>query len=397
MPAPSASWPPRPDWLSDALTPKPARAAGRRRRQDLPFVEVLAWRGGLPSSAAGVVEAIRADAVSGLLCQTVGRPDLRVVRDLATGAVLVDICDVDDAVVGPWEWDVRIAALDLAGGAPHSAAALDDVEEFGRSYRTTIRRMAQAGQPRWRPTVAQARATYRELVRGSRGEGVVAGIPVWERECALAMFRRGDLPDDAVAADAVEVRRWFAEYRENLPEAAGLRLGEVEIVEAVHVGASTLVLGAGPATHLLWQVRTARPSVWGQADSGSDAQRLLLAADLVSAVVDPLAGWCSDARRLGSLVWGSALAPSAPRGRRGARAAALLERAPHWWRRRCARALGVTLARAHASTVDLAALAGYLGGSPAFDERLAASSARARLALEPQALDLGSDHEADRA
>jgi hypothetical protein len=169
---------------------------------------------------------------------------------------------------------------------------------------------------------------------------------------------------DAVVVDAVRL--------------SGTRIAEDRLAACA---GDLLVLVSNAGRRILLRAHAARPSAWPTASTGSDAQRLLLAGSLLHVVPDPLAGWCTDARRLGSVTWSTALAAGGHASRKRLAARETLDAAPGWWQRRYAVALGAVTGRAHAATVDVHALAGYLGGSTGFDEVLATSSLRVRSAV----------------
>ena len=120
------------------------------------------------------------------------------------------------------------------------------------------------------------------------------------------------------------------------------------------------------AVGLLLRGRAVGPSMWAPyadlAPLGSDAQRILMASALMQVSPDPLLGWSSDPQTLGSVIWSQALDPGP-----------LSPAEPRWLLKREAEAVGAALARAHAATFDMPALAGYLGGSTSFELALAAS------------------------
>lgn len=398
--------PTAPAWLSGTVTADDARDAGRARRRNLPWAALVAWEGGLPDTAEDVVERIAADPQSGLACQLIGDPSIRFRsvddrRDAGRDAFVTDVGELDDAVPGPWEWDVRIAAARIALSARSDDGAVRAVREFARAYRAQVR--AASARDEFMPTdaVRGATADYLHITRGSRGDIVRRAVPHFGRASGpsdRAIAGRG-IPaagseDDAGEVDSAEVLRWFAEYRENLPEGGAMQLADAVIVDAVrlrdaHIEAGRLAACPGDlvvlvrhgARRILLRAHRARPSVWPTASTGSDAQRVLLAGSLLHVVPDPLAGWCTDARRLGSVVWSTALAADGRTSRKRLAAREVVAARPGWWQRRHAAALGSVTGRGHAATVDVHALAGYLGGSTGFDEVLATSSLRVRGAL----------------
>lgn len=396
----------RPTWLSDAVTAAECREAGRARRRNLPWAALGAWERGIPAMHSDVVARIAADPVSGLRCQLIGNPELACRRDARSGARVIDVDDLEDAVVGPWEWDVRRAAVRLACDAHSDEVAAANVRHFIAAYRMQIREVAArdaltAAVLTAAEGVHDAAAAYQSMCRGGKGDIVRAAYPVYDVGSAVTAYTSGDcitLPRGnrpAGESDASDdVLRWFAEYRENLPEAAAFLLEDCSVVDAVMVDAEgaeddgiavrdgdLLVLVRTGALRALLRARRARSSVWPNASAGADAQRILLAGSVVRIAADPCAAWCTDARRLGSVVWSTAVASVQPRGRKSERARAVLEVQPKWWRHRYAEALGGLVARAHAMSIDVHALSGYLGGSDGFDQMLTQSSLRARAAL----------------
>jgi len=322
---------------------------------------------------------------------------MRCVRDERSDLHIIDVDELDDAVVGPWEWDVHSTALHLALAAHNDEDARRNARDFLSAYRSEIRSVAAHTRVVGSDATLRAASAYAHMCRGSKGRIVRTALSLYDTVTALTACvdgTRSTLAGDRGEGNAVsdaDVLRWFAEYRENLPEAAAFLLAGCTVVDADYVSegfisatglaaspGDLLVLARSADRSVVLRAHRARASAWPDAAIGSDAQRILLAASMVRVVADPLAGWSTDARNLGSLVWSTALAR--PRGalRKRERARAVLADQPRWWLRRHARALGSLTGRAHAASVNVYALAGYLGGSSGFDDALAESAVLAR-------------------
>jgi uncharacterized protein (DUF2252 family) len=100
--------------------------------------------------AAGLMAADLADSpVSGLTAQLCGDAHAANFGLYGTpeGEIVMDINDFDETLPGPWEWDLKrlAASLVLAGreGGVPEAGCIEAAEDAARSYRRTIRNLAE--------------------------------------------------------------------------------------------------------------------------------------------------------------------------------------------------------------------------------------------------------------
>lgn len=364
-----------PFWLDPAAPRRDRRAAGKARRRSLPHEEILAW----PSERSD--DPFVSAPTTGLQGQLVGySADLIALVDERSGVPVVDLEHLDDCIEGPWEWDVRGHASRLCITAPRKARG-QIVSAFGRAYREGVRAAADVARPGGWVSIDEGPGGSRgwtQLMRGKDRRKRVRqwihtsrrGETAWSWVASPGRIDRERLPWDAISASSDRVMRQFAEYRESLPEATAFRLQRYSIIDAVTLAYddSTLVLlfGADHEDRLLLRGRPVGPSMWEPyadiSPLGSDAQRILMASALVQVSPDPLLGWSSDPQTLGSVIWSQALDPGP-----------MSPPEPRWLLKREAESYGGLLARAHAATFDMPALAGYLGGSTSFELALATS------------------------
>jgi hypothetical protein len=332
--------------------------------------------------------------VSGLNTQICGDAHLSNFGAFASPerALLFDVNDFDETLVGPWEWDVkRLAAslvlaarsigLDAAAAAQVSAAAVD-------RYREAIREFSKMGTLElWydRVTFADIRARLPESGEMARFEKVVKKA---RRRTSLRAFSKlaefvdgkprlrsdppllvpfRELPDEITGGDLEpRVRAIFDQYRETLNAEMQVLLSRFEMVDValkvVGVGSVgtrcfvALLIGRDEKDPLLLQVKEAGPSAL-EAELGSGAyanagQRVVEGQRLMQAFGDNFLGWAHGAvggrdfylRQLKDMK-GSADIEAMDGARLG------------YYAGTC----GWTLARAHARAGDPVAIAAYLG------------------------------------
>ena len=377
-----------PSWIEIGSSRSERREAGRARRRNLPWTAGMEWPAGTsplidPLDIRGLCSVVAQAPTSGLTAHLVGpTAQLLAVRDERSELVVADLGGLDHAIEGPWEWDVRTIALRLARDTQSVEKGRAVVAAFASAYRDAIRSAAalqHAGGWRGLASGPGAHGAHARLIRGgTKGKTTSSAFPVLERGRLASQWIkdnsrivRKDLPFDRVEADSDAVLRMFAEYREALPEALAVRMQRMVVVDAVgrsdSGGYLVLVVDAEGNDPILFQTAVVHESAWepyaGDVVLGSDAQRVLLASNLLQVSPDPLLGWSSDVRQTRSVMWAQALNDVAVR-----------PSMPQWLRLREAETLGSVLGRAHARTVDAPALAGYLGGSDGFDRALAMST-----------------------
>ena len=320
-----------------------------------------------------------------------------------------DANDFDETIAGPWEWDVKRLATSLVlvgrqNRLPRRAsraAALAAV----RTYRERMHDLA-----RWRYLdawyvhldLAEARGEVgREARRLLKRE-----LPVAEQRTGfhafpkLARMQRGrarirdaspllhhyrDRRTEAV------VREAFRRYRASLPVERRALFDRYELADVAQKVVGIGSVGTRCAVGLFLadrdvpeplflQVKEAQASVYepilGRSPFANHAERVVVGQRLVQEASDIFLGWSSGGgfdfyvRQLRDMKFVSDVATLGAGPLEGE-----------------AELCGAALARAHARTGDPAAISGYLGPGPAFDEAVATFAERYAAQTE-------SDHEA---
>ncbi len=336
--------------------------------------------------------------VSGLNTQICGDAHLSNFGAFASPerALLFDVNDFDETLVGPWEWDVkRLAAslvlaarsigLDAAAAAQVSALAVDHYREAVREFskmgtlelwydRVTfddIRgRLPKGGDTaRFEKWVSKTRRRT-SLRAFSKLAEFVDGKPRLRSDPPLLVPFR-ELPDELTGGDLEpRVRAVFDQYEETLNAEMQVLLSRFEMVDValkvVGVGSVgtrcfvALLIGRDEKDPLLLQVKEAGPSAL-EAELGAGAyanagQRVVEGQRLMQAFGDNFLGWAHGSvggrdfylRQLKDMK-GSADIEAMDGARLG------------YYAGLC----GWTLARAHARAGDPVAIAAYLGkGGP---------------------------------
>lgn len=316
--------------------------AGRTLRDTVPFRQALT---GDPT---------------GIVVPLAGLRDIAGVGAVATdaGDVVLDVLDVDDALPGPWEWELRRAAEGLG---ERSVRALAEGYQEG---------VAAVGREALHAAKARALSVASRLARGLDGD-----------DCAQAARRlvgKGAVPQlrpDRVAARwqrpvagraaLADLGREFAQYRETVAEPVAALLANYRIVDALesadgrllvllaHGDRDVIVLEAVPAAASSWEPRA---GAWRE---GSDVQRVLQARETVPLVPLTMLGWSTSPDGSVARAWSRA------RGAGRARDAAGKSGS-----RRRAHDAGVVLGLVHALGGDAGMLSGYLGRSGRFADAL---------------------------
>ena len=308
------------------------RAAGRARRDEFGFDTALA------GDASGFVVWMCADSL-----------------DAVAGprGPVVDACQVDDALPGPWEADL----LDLARRQEWTGRA---AEAMAEGYQQAIASIA--AEP-LHSSREQALRRARRLAEDVDPATAQSSETAARRLVSPGLRLRHDRVAERWQSDvgpSGDISPELAQYRESLPEpmarlAAGYRIGDaladgdgrlmvllsrgadrddVLLLEAVPVGASS---------------REERYGVWRD---GSDVQRVLLAREVVPLVPADMPGWSTSPDGTTARVWSRARAARSGSTWGGGRGSA--------------RRLGAALGLLHAVGGDAPSLAGYLGHSRRF-------------------------------
>ncbi len=310
----------------------------QRRDRARSLRKVMTFEEALRSAATGYVVWMCADGLD-----VVAGP---------TGAVL-DAAHVDDALPGPWEWDLlRLARLRAATGRAAEALA--------EGYQQGVADVA----------ALPMHAARSEALR--RARVLAEGVPGDAAQSAVTAVRRLVMRSARIRRDRVGAR-WgcdvepiadpgaeMAQYRESLSEPLARMLGQYRVADALAgEGGQLLVLmsrGSDADDVILLEAVPALPSTQetrvGAWREGSDVHRVLLAREAVPLVPAEFLGWSTSPDGATARVW--------------SRARAAVRTPDLGGRRASARRWGIALGLLHASSSDAASLAGYVGHSRRF-------------------------------
>lgn len=316
--------------------------AGRTLRDAVPFREALT---GSPTGIVVPLTGLR--DIGGVGAVTTG-----------AGAAVLDVVDVDDALPGPWEWEL----CHVAGGLGERS-----VRALAEGYQEGVAALARAPLHSARARAVQIAS---RLARGQDGED--------DAQTARRLVGKGAIPalrPDRVAArwqcpvarraSPLDLGREFAQYRETVAESVAALLSNYRIVDALesaeghlsvllaHGDRDVIVLEAVAVTASSWEPRA---GAWRE---GSDVQRVLQARETVPLVPLTMLGWSTSPDGAVARAWSRA------RGVAGSRDAT----AKSGGRRR-AHDAGVVLGLVHALGGDAGMLSGYLGRSGRFADAL---------------------------
>lgn len=321
-----------PPWVDPELTRSQRRAQGRARRDDIGFADALATGG------TGYVVWMCADS-------------LDVVDDHGHG--VLDACDVDDALPGPWEWDLLDLARQVSGDGGRAVQAL--VEGYQQA-------MADVADEPLHAVRAQALRQSRRSAEGVSPRASQSAATAARRLVSSSTLLRHDRVArrwGAPAMQAPDIGQEIAQYRESVPEATALLLTHYRVCDALGSEDGRLLVllarGADAEDVIVLEATPARPSLRedgvGAWRGGSDVQRVLLARETVPLVPVELTGWSTSADGATAHTWSRARAAVEVPDLGGARGRA--------------RRLGTTLGLVHAAGSDAAGICGYIGRSRA--------------------------------
>jgi uncharacterized protein (DUF2252 family) len=370
-----------------ASSPPPAQRFDFDSMSASPFAFL---RGAGPLMAADLA----ASPVTGLTVLAVGDACLANFTVVATPdhELVVDIVDYRDALLAPWEWDVKrlVVSVALAAGTQDGDAAAG-ARRAARAYRRALRTFTRARVlDLWRFRVdgsrwVDAADKARRRAASDAGSTVIAGVhvgptdiveasPVGPRFASLppVVTPARDLDGEAAGAVHDLVQRCFTSYRANLPAERRHLLDRFRLVDVAALdegrGSTIAVLVAGRSEDdlLVLRLEEARASAlepFGERGADStEGERIVNALRLLADVEDPLAGASSPLDDGRQYYW------------RQHRTTATVGELPADARElnRCAVACARRLAHAHARSGDAQAIAAYLGSGSAFDKAIAA-------------------------
>jgi uncharacterized protein (DUF2252 family) len=310
--------------------------------------------------------------------------------------VVFDLNDFDEAVIGPWEWDLKrlTASVNVAGrqnglNRGERAAA---VRRCVKGYRFNARRLQDMGvldiwylhayPGRENPIVEadpKSKAVFRKTLAKAMHTDNRALIPkVADRKGNGSWTFRDDPPvltrvDKATKRKVIDV---LNRYSLTLPRERRLMLGRYHVADVAHrvVGVGSvgtraylvLLFGNGEADPLFLQVKEAMAPAHGPflppalGDFQHNGKRVILGQRALQASSDPMLGYAKIDGRDFYIRQMKNLKASIP-------VEWLTGESFNFYAWGC----GVILARAHARTGDAARIAGYCGNSCVLDESLA--------------------------
>jgi uncharacterized protein (DUF2252 family) len=338
--------------------------------------------------AAAVMAADLASMSSpGIRMQSCGDAHLANFGSYATpeGAPVFDINDFDETLPAPFEWDVKRLATSLAVAGRVAQLSGKECRALActaaRSYREymaelaplppimawsqridLVKAIADIDSPKLQSKVERRLAKI--LQSGAEHFGLV------ERQQGSFRIREKLPLVHRLDKHQLPARKAFASYAKTLQEDRRVLLERYALHDVAFkvVGVGSVgtfcaigLLVSGSGAPLLLQIKEAQESVLapfsGASEYANSGQRVVVGQRMLQAATDVFLGWtqrpierrCFYVRRLKD----SRLADIGVR----------LEAAMPFYARLCGR----TLARAHARAGDAAVVAGYMGGSTAFD------------------------------
>ncbi|MEV4597570.1 DUF2252 domain-containing protein [Amycolatopsis sp. NPDC049253] len=317
------------------------------------------------------------------------------------GRIVMDVNDFDETAPGPWEWDLKrlSASLVLAGreGGIGEAACRDAAEDAAKSYRRTIRELAQLPfLQSWNAlpdasAVSRARADeliddFAEAEEKARRNTSAKVAAKWTRhvddhETGLARHRFVEDPPvltHVADATAAAVVAGLASYVDTLRESRRTLVSRYRVADvafrvvgtgSVGLRSYVVLLHGNEDEDLVLQVKQAQPSALAPYLGGSPAdhegRRIVNGARLVQAETDILLGWTT--------IDGFPFVVRQFRNLKGAIDPAAL-RKDHL--DDYGRLAGALLARAHTRSLHPQLLAGYFADDEDLDEAIGAYALR---------------------
>lgn len=327
---------------------------------------------------------------SGLAVQVCGDASLTNfgLFDAADRSLVFEIDDYAETALGPWEWDMKRLATSFAVTARHRGFGAAEVRAAAQkpvaAYRKAMNRLAQmsyldawhgrvladgvrgiveGGGPRKRHLEGRSTSrSPRSLIVDLNGAPAIVTRPP-----DVVPLSSGDRPGPLTG----EVEDVFARYRQNLAPSRRVLLERYEAIAAAATatgisrvgipGFVLLLVGRDERDRVLLELKRTSASVLEDVGAGEPGPRVVSGQRLMQVVEDPFLGWSQDhsgdhyvVRRVPEM-----------------RAQWDVDRGSPRRLRRYAKLCGWALARAHARSGDVPAIAGYLGTSDGFDRAIA--------------------------
>lgn len=308
--------------------------------------------------------------------------------------VVFDLNDFDEAVIGPWEWDLKrlTASVNVAGrqnglNRRERAAA---VERCVLGYRFNVNRLQSMGvldvwylhaypgrdNPIAKPDPKSKAVFAKTLAKAQRADNRTL-LPKVADKAGTGHWTFRDDPPELARVDVAtkqKVIHALNQYALTLPRERRLMLGRYHVADVAHrvVGVGSvgtraylvLLFGNGDDDPLFLQVKECGTPAHGPYlpvthEHGHNGQRVVLGQRALQASSDPMLGYTSMDNRDFYVRQMKNLKASIP-------VEWLAGASFNFYAWGC----GVILARAHARTGDPARVAGYCGGSRVLDEAL---------------------------
>ena len=313
--------------------------------------------------------------------------------------VIFDINDFDEVSIAPWEWDVkRLTASFVVAGRSNGFSPADCREAAwlaAQSYRQRVEEYSQMPILQ----VWNDHLDFNKLIESMTDKDMKRFITkklasatvksAHEKEFAKLTFSAGDTPrivdqppliyhfgGDRDREMLEGAKKSLSEYRKTLIPARRLLIDRFELVDyaikVVGVGSvgtlcGILLMMSGGGDPLFLQFKQARQSVLepycGASPFGHSGQRVVVGQRAMQAASDIFLGWTTgtgvDKRHFFI------------RQLSDAKIKPVIEIMKPMNLKNYAHLCGITLARAHARSGDVAVLSGYLGKSTAFEDALA--------------------------
>ncbi|MFT8720238.1 DUF2252 domain-containing protein [Acetobacter sp.] len=402
-------------------TPTPARsmpierlmAQGKERIADLLPVRYSRMKASpfafLRGAAIVMANDLARTPTSGLTVQACGDCHLANFGSYASpeGVPVFDINDFDETLPAPFEWDVKRlgTSLILAGqqGGLSAKASRLLAENMTLTYASQMTRLAGLS-----PLEIWAdRIDFVQAINAFEDRKVRQRLKTRVEEMVESQRRHFGLIDSSgtklrlherpplvmrLGAQETDIQKAFERYRETQPPERVALLRHYALVDVIFkvVGVGSVgtfcaigLFASADGEPLLLQIKEAQQSVLapfaGASTLPSEGERVVAGQRMMQAVFDPFLGWTHSESPLPAKQKPSSTAEERQfyvRRLKDARLAAIGSDVAEEGLSDYATLCGHTLARAHARTGDVAAIAGYIGKGRSFADAIASFSVR---------------------